>query len=339
MKKKLILLILGLGIATSYAQDLIVFKNGDLLSGKILSQNEEHVQFVSDTLGSLTLSTPSIAELRPEIPTEALEKPTELIQTNTIEPTEIAQSTESDVEPLSLSIDEKDVPKKKRWSGQAGLSVALRESNTLRRSGDHFDERNQEFESYRAYGNVKWEGEKNNLLWDWTYRYSRTDLRKNDDFFKIAQTYKYDFSGKLFAGTKTIYQRDYRRGIDSEYLQTAEVGITWIDSPKLKFSTAAGAGYHQYNREQRQYSDSEGKFVLDQSLRWQMIDSLALFQKYTHLGNLDKYHFIFTSGLENKLIRDVFLRFEYRLDRDTDVDYDDNSYYDKALLTSLLYKF
>ena len=70
-----------------------------------------------------------------------------------------------------------------------------------------------------------------------------------------------------------------------------------------------------------------------------MIDSLALFQKYTHLGNLDKYHFVFTSGLENKLIRDVFLRFEYRLDRDTDVDYDDNSYYDKALLTSLLYKF
>ena len=45
------------------------------------------------------------------------------------------------------------------------------------------------------------------------------------------------------------------------------------------------------------------------------------------------------AGLENKLIRDLFLRLEYRLDRDTEVFYNDRAYYDKALLTSLLYKF
>ena len=70
-----------------------------------------------------------------------------------------------------------------------------------------------------------------------------------------------------------------------------------------------------------------------------MTDPLTLIQKYTHLGNLTNYHFIFMAGLENKLIRDLFLRLEYRLDRDTEVFYNDRAYYDKALLTSLLYKF
>ncbi len=70
-----------------------------------------------------------------------------------------------------------------------------------------------------------------------------------------------------------------------------------------------------------------------------MINSMTLFQEYTHLGNLEKYHFVFSSGLENKLIRNIFLRLEYRLDRDTETSYDDRGYYDKALLTSLFYEF
>ena len=127
--------------------------------------------------------------------------------------------------------------------------------------------------------------------------------------------------------------------MENEFLQTAEMGINWFKRPKFQFSTSAGAGYHTYERLQNVYSDSNTKFILDESIRWQMINSLTLFQKYTHLGNLEQYHFVFTSGLENKLIRDVFLRLEYRLDRDTEVNYNDKGYYDKALLTSLLYKF
>ena len=57
------------------------------------------------------------------------------------------------------------------------------------------------------------------------------------------------------------------------------------------------------------------------------------------IKNQTNYHFVFIAGLENKLIRDLFLRLEYRLDRDTEVFYNDRGYYDKALLTSLLYKF
>ena len=78
-----------------------------------------------------------------------------------------------------------------------------------------------------------------------------------------------------------------------------------------------------------------------------MLDSLTLFQKYTHLGDVESYHWIFTSGIENKLTRNVFLKMEYRIDRDNGIRYSktgtytgaNRNYYDKALLTSILYKF
>jgi hypothetical protein len=330
MKKNLFPLLTALfAIASALAQDTIVFKNGDVLTGKILKQDSGYVHFKSGAFGSVSLSTRDIAEIKiateefgeVAVPAEAIAAP---------EPAKPADETlEAQIKPSE----------NRDWTGQAGLAIAMRESNTLRRYGDEMVERDQSFESYRVYGNVNWEGERNNVKWDWTYRYSETDLRKEDDYFNLTQDYQHDFTKIYYTSAKTIYQKDYRRGIESEYLQTAEMGVNWINTPTLQFSVSAGGGYHQYDRTQSEYSEAQGKLVFDQSLRWQLINSLTLFQKYTHLGNLDKYHFVFTSGLENKLIRDIFLRMEYRLDRDTEVNYNDSGYYDKALLTSLLYKF
>jgi hypothetical protein len=330
MKKTLLHLMLALCAAASPAQDVIVFKNGDTLTGKILKQDTVHVYFKSDSFGSVSLQTRDISEIQIEapgmgeivIPADAITEAEPVVPGKTPTPTVPSEPKE-----------------KSNWKGQAGLAIALRESNTLQRSGDGLVERDQEYESYRIYGNVDWTGERNKLEWNWTYRYGRSDVRKNDDYLNLTQNYQHDFTKTYYTTAKTVYQKDFRRGIDREYLQTAELGINWFNRPKFQFSTSVGGGYHTYDRIQSQYSGTSGKFILDESIRWQIIHSLTLFQKYTHLGSLEKYHSVFTSGLENKLIRDVFLRLEYRLDHDTDVDYDDKSYYDKALLTSLLYKF
>jgi hypothetical protein len=335
---KHILIAISLLLTTSIygASDVIVFKNGDILTGKILKQDAERVYFKSSSFSSVSLDVDDIAEIRFKagelgevaVPTEVIasQKPSQPAP-------KVAEKKPAAVKPAKIA------KKKSPWSGQAGMSVALRESNTLRRSGNSLVEKNEEFESYRVYGNVNWKGDRNNLKWNWTYRYSKTDIRKNDDYLNVTQNYKHDFTDNFFARAKTMYQQDFRRGIDNEYLQTAEIGINWLDSKKLKFNTSVGGGYHEYDRTQEKYSEAKGKFILDESLRWTIVNSLTLFQKYTHLGNLKDYHFVFNSGLENKLIQDVFLRLEYRIDRDTEVNYNDKSYYDKALLTSVLYKF
>ncbi|VGO12433.1 hypothetical protein PDESU_00985 [Pontiella desulfatans] len=346
MRKILLHLIpLLITATTGVAQDTIKLKNGDILSGKILKQDSYTVYFKSDSFGSVSLYTRDIAKITVsteelgeiEVPAEALAPVVEE------KPLPAVEAHKPDLA--------KHPPKEnKQWSGQAGLSFAMRESNSLQQKNDGtLQETEESFETYRINGNIAWTGGQNQLRWDLNYRYSKSDLRKYDDLFNVKQNYNYTFKQKTYyTEAKTLFQRDYRRGIEEEFLQTAELGINWFkNSSKFELSTSVGGGYHEYNRVKRdwqqnvlaEYDEAMPKFVLDQNLKWQLVNSLTFIEKYTHLGDLENYHFLFTAGLENKLIQELFLRVEYRLERDTEIAYDGKGYYDRALLTSILYKF
>ena len=329
------LLIAATAGTTVFAQDTIVFKNGDVLTGTILKQDATHVDFTSESFGSVSLNTPDIAEIRIETPELGeISVPAEAIAPEPAPPATQAAA------PAPAPAPPAKAPSK--WTGQVGLAIAMREKTSSNQKGVVGEE---SYETYRIYGNVNWKSDRNTLRWDWTYRYSEDEYRVRDDFFNVTQIYKYAFENQnLYSTAKTLYQRDYNRRIENEFLQTAEMGIKWFGKDSsVQLSTSAGGGYHSYERVDPSRTSSstvtQPEFIFDESLRWNMINTLALTQRYTHLGDLTNYHFLFSAGLENKLVKDLFIRFEYRLDRDTEVYYDDRGYYDKALLTSLLYKF
>ncbi|MDF7808503.1 DUF481 domain-containing protein [Pontiellaceae bacterium B12219] len=324
---------------TGLAQDTVVLNNGDILSGTILEQTADQVSFNSPVFGSINLKPDDIKEIRnsqnqkdqKNTPKEGPAKKDGAI--GNIPKAKPSQPT---------AVAKKDPVKMKQWSGQAGLAIAIREKTSSNQIGVI---REEKYETYRLYGNVQWKGKQNKLNWDWVYRYSSDEYKVRDDFFSIAQVYKHSFSNKnLYSSAKTLYQRDYNRRIENEFLQTGELGITWFGKDSdIQLQTSAGAGYHTYQRLDtariNKNTISQPEFIFDQNFRWNLINTLALTQGYTHLGNLTNYHFIFSAGFENKLVKDLFVRMEYRLDRDTEVYYDDKGYYDKAILTSFLYKF
>ena len=327
----------------AFGQDTILLNNGDILTGKILQQNAASISFESSAFGSISLPTKEIREILSA--TGESGEGVVLSDAPAAAPVQPAASEPARfVGPLPAPSWPVVTANESKWTGQAGLSIAMRESTKYDLNGVTGTD---QYETYRVYGNVDWQKNRNKLRWDWTYRYTRDELQTQDDYLNLTQQFFHNFSKSYFATAKTMYQRDYRRQIENEYLQTAEIGIKWFDADAFSFSTSAGGGYHAYDRNKpsgatlndEMISIKEPKFIFDQSLRWQVTDPLTLIQKYTHLGNLTNYHFVFMAGLENKLIRDIFLRLEYRLDRDTEVFYDDRGYYDKALLTSLLYKF
>lgn len=338
MKKNTTLLASICCIALSAtAQDTVLLKNGDILSGEILKETDEHVYFRSSAFGAVSLQTKDIEEVRfqTEEHGEVVSYP-ETAET-TDQTSEVAKPSEA----AAPGPPPQPKPEKaeSKWSGQAGLAIAMRESTKHNATGTAGTDK---YETYRFYGNMGWKSRKNKLKWDWTYRYSRDEYEKQDDYLNITQHYTHDFRESYYATAKTMYQQDYRRRIEHEYLQTAEMGVKWISLPDFELSTSAGGGYHKYNRDTNNSNtspDEEITIFFDESMRWKIINSLTLIQKYTHLGDLTDYHFVFTAGLENKLIHDVFLRMEYRLDRDTGVSDNENGYNDKALLASLLYKF
>ena len=340
-----------LAAAAAYAEDTIVFKNGDVLTGRIISQNDASVRFSSDSVGTLNLNTSDITEIRAATTETAPATPSaeqtadgkDEAEPQTYTAAELLKqmsdiSPKSEPETLAVAEPKPDVQAKSQWSGQAGLAIAMREKTDLNSTGVS---KVDKFETYRLYGNVDWAGERNSLRWNWTYRYSEDETRKRDDFLNLTQRFNRNFSSGFFTEAKTVYQKDYNRNIDNEFLQTAEIGRKWFQESRVRISTSAGGGYHVYERTipGEGARIDEPKFIFDESLEWDVVSTLTLFQKYTHLGNLDEYHFLFSFGLENKLIKELFLRLEYRIDRDTDIAYDGKGYTDKAFLTSLLYKF
>jgi hypothetical protein len=334
-----ILVLLITATFTGVAEDTVVLKNGDTLSGTILKQNAQHIYFKSTAFGSISLNPNDVAEIRiaPDEQSEIA------VPAAAISKEEGTTGNLPKVEPAAPTAPAKKTEKKKsQWSGQAGLAIAMREmtnSNQVRILKE------EKYETYRFYGNVDWKGDRNKMRWSWVYRYSEDDYRIRDDFFNVTQIYTHSYANRnLYSTAKTLLQRDYNRRIKREFLQTAEMGITWFaKESKVQLSTSAGGGYHTYERLRNDRKSgttySQPEFIFDESFRWDIVNTLALTQKYTHLGDLTNYNLLFSAGLENKIIRDLFIRLEYRLNRDTEVYYDDKGYFDKALLTSLLYKF
>ena len=318
--------------ATAYAADTIVFKNGDVLSGQVISKDDTSIRFSSTSLGELTLDRSTVSEIISP-PAEAAKA---AAQAAPATPADKPEPEITQAEPVEKAA--KAEKAKSQWSGQAGLAIAMRETVDNNVSGTTKEDK---FQTYRLYGHINWQGERNSLKWNWTYRYSADETRTRDDFLNLTQRYNRDFNQGYYSEAKTVYQSDFKRNIDNEFLQTAELGKRWFDQPKLKFSTSAGGGYHVYERNAptQSASVSEPKFIFDESLELKLINTLTLFQTYTHLGDMDRYNLLFRAGLENTLIRDLFIRLEYRVNKDTDTDYDGRDFSDKAFLTSLLYKF
>lgn len=342
--KKFVIFLASIGIVLgSPAADTVIFSNGDVLTGTVLEQNSTGVRLKSAVLGEIYLPLDSIQEVVLSPSAKVDNAPEKIVQMVDPEPVSVEKGDKSD------GVAEKESWK---WSGKAGIGFTMQESQSThrRKDGSLSESEMMEYSIFNLYGTLATIKNKNSFKWDWAYRYKESDIRKYDDFLELEQVYRHDLSRKYFARAKTSYRQDYLRGIDQERVQTAELGFKLFDTPTFKFGTSGGAAVQYYERDiveytdtrqevPGEYSETNGKFVFEQTMKWQLNDMFSLHENYTHLGNFDKYHLVFEGGLENKLIDDLFIRLTYRLNRDTDVMFDDRAYYKKELLTSLFYKF
>ena len=308
MRKKICFLIL---IPLLSFSETINFKNGDKISGTVVDRTNDLIVLNNEFIGIV------------KIPSNQIKK-----QINTTK-------------------------KKTPWSGQVSASVLTRDSNTLQKKyNDTVTEKSQLIDDIKLQVQTLYKKENYELKWASKYRFYRTDILGNiriiDDLFNISQEYKYLFSEKsYYFFSRSLYQQDYRRAIDHEFLQTAEIGFDIIKERNMTFSTSIGIAYHRYLRTIVNSTNSENidrdvelpKGVFTENFRWEIIDDLALIQQYKHQGDFSNYQFSFKAGVENKMISNLFLKLEYKIEEDTEVSYDDKGYYNRSLLASIVYKF
>ena len=308
MRKKIFSLIL---IPLFSFSETINFKNGDKISGTVVDRTNDLIVLNNEFVGII------------KIPSNQIKK-----QINTTK-------------------------KKTPWSGQVSASVLTRDSNTLQKKyNDTVTEKSQLIDDIKLQVQTSYKKENYELKWASKYRFYRTDILGNirviDDLFNISQEYKYLFSEKsYYFFSRSLYQQDYRRAIDHEFLQTAEIGFDIIKERNMTFSTSIGIAYHRYLRTIVNSTNSQNidrdvelpKGVFTENFRWEIIDDLALIQQYKHQGDFSNYQFSFKAGVENKMISNLFLKLEYKIEEDTEVSYDDKGYYNRSLLASIVYKF
>tara|TARA_B100002019_G_scaffold166040_1_gene143526 strand:+ start:72 stop:998 length:927 start_codon:yes stop_codon:yes gene_type:complete len=308
MRKKIFFLILIPFLSFS---EIINFKNGDKISGTIVDSTNDLIVLNNEFIGII------------KIPSNQIKK--EIITKK----------------------------KKTPWSGQVSASVLTRDSNTLQKKyDDTVTEKSQLIDDVKLQVQTSYKKESYEFKWTSKYRFYRTDILGNiriiDDLFNISQEYKYLFSEKsYYFFSRSLYQQDYRRAIDHEFLQTAEIGLDIIKKRNMTLSTSIGIAYHRYLRTIVNSTNAENidrdvelpKGVFTENFRWEIIDDLALIQQYKHQGDFSNYQFSFKAGVENKMISNLFLKLEYKIEEDTEVSYDDKGYYNRSLLASIVYKF
>ena len=308
MRKKIFFLILIPFLSFS---EIINFKNGDKISGTIVDSTNDLIVLNNEFIGII------------KIPSNQIKK--EIITKK----------------------------KKTPWSGQVSASVLTRDSNTLQKKyDDTVTEKSQLIDDVKLQLQTSYKKESYEFKWTSKYRFYRTDILGNiriiDDLFNISQEYKYLFSEKsYYFFSRSLYQQDYRRAIDHEFLQTAEIGLDIIKKRNMTLSTSIGIAYHRYLRTIVNSTNAENidrdvelpKGVFTENFRWEIIDDLALIQQYKHQGDFSNYQFSFKAGVENKMISNLFLKLEYKIEEDTEVSYDDKGYYNRSLLASIVYKF
>lgn len=309
-------------VVSGVAQDTIVFNNGDTLSGNIIEQNDEQISFISSALGTVTLPTTTIAEIRLHL--EDLGEVT--VPAEAIQPPPPAPA------PLPAPTPPPKTPSK--WSGQAGLTIYMQ---TIQ----HGEAIAQDHEVYETNGHLKRDNPKNSLRWDWTYIHKEDQFRTYQNEIQLLQTYNHHLRDGYYAEAKTAYRR--RISVQNEFLQTAELGKKWFDKPKFKLSTSIGGGYNQY--EINGDSTKHPNLIIDEKMRWQVSNSLTLIQEFLHMrtftrdGETEKSDTNFVGGLENKLVFNLFLRLEYRRVQNIIAKSSAGNKYEEKLLSSLIYRF
>lgn len=301
-------------ITSISSAETVLFKNGDRINAISVEQTNDLLRITSERFGTILIEK---NELQPSPPPHTKKLP----------PT-------------------KPTPKKtSAWSGQISASQTSRDLNTIQQRNNTLAERKQKLKDTRIQLKLNYMKSIHEFSWDAKHRYYYKD-RKIDDQYTLTQIYKRNIPlEKYYTSFKSMYQTDFRRAIEYEYLQTAEVGINWKKTKEMSISTSVGIAYHKYKRSILSNNENIAqnvelpKAVFNEKIRWELINNLTLIQSYSHQGDFDNYQFNFSGGIENRLMKDLFIKIEYKIEEDTEVNYDDKGFYNRSLIVSLLQKF
>jgi len=238
--KVLRLFLCCVGLSSTLYADQVYLKNGDRLTGKIVSLTEGKMVLNSDLAGPVTIDMKSITTFSSEAPLEIHLKDGTVLHQPVVaaEPNEFALQTAEPLQPQKLelarvaSINPPPVPKAK-WTGNvagaAGLTTGNTKSNSVSASASLA--RRTEQDRTTADADIA--------------KGSQTDRgtgisRTNEDWWRLRGEYDYFFTKKFFGFGNGRYEKDAIALVNRRVMVGGGVGYQWIEDARTSFSTNLG---------------------------------------------------------------------------------------------------
>jgi len=238
--KVLFFVICFAGLSSALYADEVYLKNGDRVTGKIVSVTEGKLVLNSTLSGQLTIALKDVATFSSAEPIEIhLKDGTVLHQPVAAgEPNELALKGAGPQQRQKVPLGQVAAinpppPAKPKWtgsiSGSFGLTTGNTETSTIAASASAA--RRSERDRITAEGDIAKSRAKDPAT---------GNDRTTEDWWRVRGEYDYFFSKKLFGFVNGRYEQDQVARLERRALFGGGAGYQWIETPQTAFSTNIG---------------------------------------------------------------------------------------------------
>ncbi len=234
----LVACVMLLGMANTILADEIVLKNGDKLTGKVVSMEKGKLIFNTSYAGNISIDWHSIKSVKTDAPATLILKNGMVIK-GSLKPTkgnkviiETASSLgapEMDLAEVT-AINPELLPGEMKLNGRTNVAIALRSGNT-------------DTSTYRVDGEIQARAEKSRYTVGGEYNREEDDDETTVNNWLAYAKYDHFFSKKLYGYVNTVFKRDTMADLNLRSSVGIGLGYQVWESPKTNLSLEAGLSY------------------------------------------------------------------------------------------------
>ena len=247
----LCLSVLCLGLSSTLCADQVYLKNGDRLTGKIVSLTGGKMVVNTELAGSITLDTANINTFSSDVPIEIHLKDGTVLRQPVVaaEPNEFAIKAGEPLQAQAFhlaevaSINPPPAPKPK-WTGSVSGALSMTTGNTETKSiaGSVSLARRSEKDRTTADADIAQSNQTDQVT---------GEGRTTENWWRIRGEYDYFFTKKFFGFANGRYEKDDIARLERRVVVGGGAGYQWIETPETTFSTNLGLAsvFEKYKRQ------------------------------------------------------------------------------------------
>lgn len=313
-------LLCSVGMGVTLHADEVLLRNGDRLTGKIISLLDGKMVFQSDVTGQVSIDAKDIKTFSSDSPVEVhLTDGTVLHQVVTRgEPNEFAIAQGPTLRPQAFRLAEvvsinpplKPQPK---WTGNISAAVSSTHGNT-------------KAEAVTASVSVARRSEKDRTTAGADYGKSKQRDRDTgeenttEDWWRAKAQYDYFFTKKFFGFVNGRYERDAVAELERRVVVGGGAGYQWIETDVTSFSTGFGVASLYEKFDNQTESNSELSLQAGYNFDKRLWENLRFVHDLTYFPSIDKfsdYYLTTTAELRATLTKTMFANFKVIFNYDT----------------------